>query len=212
LTTEEQHYDEEAVNRAASFIARALQEVYRANNSSAAAIRRELAQNRTAMEKLAQRLDQQLAQEQEQRVLLASQLTSLATALDRLVDHLQGLSRLMAEMLQRLAERPPLAGPAPVSEPSFPAGGEGISLTLSDVPGFQALMEIQKALQGLEEVANASVERFQEGDSRLLLLLRSPLSGTELAAALHRATGQTIVIQESRPELLRLHLKLLTGG
>jgi hypothetical protein len=164
------------------------------------------------MERLAQRLDQQLAQEQEQRTLLAGQLTSLASALDRLVDHLQGLSHLMADLLQRLADRPPLAVPPPVSEPAFQAGGEGVTLILSEVPGFQALMDIQKALHGIEQVASASVERFQEGDSRLLLLLSGPITGTDLASALNRATGYTIVIQESRPELLRLHLKLLPGS
>jgi hypothetical protein len=211
LTFDRPHDDEEGIERVALLLARALHELHRGDNFGVAAMRQDLAVNRAAMEQLAQRLDQQLAHEQEQRVVLATQLTSLASALDRLVDHLQGLSHLMADLLQRLADRPPLA-PAPVSEPAFPAGGEGMSLMLSDVPGFQALMEIQKALHNLDQVANASVERFQEGDSRLLLQLSAPITGTDLAASLHRATGYTVVIQESRPELLRLHLKLLPSG
>jgi hypothetical protein len=172
------------------------------------AARQELADSRSALEQLARRLEQQLAQEQEQRLALAGQLTGLAAALDRLVTHLQGLSQLMADLLERLAEPPPLHAPA-AAEPSFPAGGEGLSLTLSAVPGFQALMEIQKALLSLDEVAGASVERFQEGDSRILLQLRAPVTATSLADALRAASGYALVIEESRPELLRLRLKVV---
>ena len=174
-------------------------------------MRRDIAESRAALQQLAARFEQQLAQEQEQRLVLASQLTGLATALDRLVSHLQGLSQLMVDLLERLAEpqvaiAPPAASSPP---PTYPAGGEGVSLTLIGVPGFQALMEMQKALQGLSYVAGASVERFQEGDSRLLLLLSSAASADELASGLHSATGQTIVVEEARPELLQLRLKLL---
>jgi len=210
LTLDQPQREEEALTRAASLLVQALREVQQAGGAETAAMRQDIADSRGALQLLAAKLEQQLAQEQEQRLVLAGQLTGLASALDRLVSHLQSLSQLMVDLLERLAEPQPVT-PAVSSGPlpTFPAGGEGVSLTLTGVPGFQLLMELQKALQGLPQVAGASVERFQEGDSRILLHLRSPAGADEIASGLHAASGQTIVVEESRPELLQLRLKVL---
>ncbi len=197
------------MSRAASLIAQALGELQRTAASQTSDVRQELAANRAALEELSERFQRQLNEEKEQRVVLAGQLTGLATSLDRLVTHLQGLSQLMADLLERLAQP---AEPVPQAEPAFLPGGEGISVTLSSVPGFQALMDIQKALQGLDQVAAASVERFQEGDSRILLHLRSAITASDLVAALNRTTGHAIVVEEARPELLRLRLKVVPAS
>jgi hypothetical protein len=203
---------DDAVTRAARFLADALAELQSAATNDAA-IRDELAHNRAGLEALAQRIDMQRAEDKEQRGVLAGQLTNLAGSLDRLVGHLDGLSRLMADLIERLAStpepqvQPPSTG---ASEPVFRSGGEGVSLTIVSVPGFQVLMDIQKALMGMEQVAGASVERFQEGDSRLQLQLRGPISATELAGALGRQTGHAFAIEESRPELMRLRLKIVS--
>jgi hypothetical protein len=53
------------------------------------------------------------------------------------------------------------------------------------------------------------VERFQEGDSRLLVMLNAAASAGEIADALTAATGQALVIEESKPELSRLKLKIV---
>ena len=209
MTQDQPRNEDEALNRAASLLVQALRELQQTGAADEA--RRELAQSRLALEQLAHRLELQLAQEQEQRLVLAGQLTGLATALDRLVTHLQGLSTLMADLLERLAE-PPAATPPTASEPTFPAGGEGVSLTLSAVPGFQVLMDIQKALLTLDQVAAASVERFQEGDSRVQLQLRAPMTAADLAEALRVASGHAFAIEEARPELLRLRLKFVPTG
>jgi exonuclease VII large subunit len=204
--------EDEALTRAASFLAQALRELQRDSDASA---RHELAESRQAVQQLAQHLEQQLAQEQQQRVVLATQLTGLASALDRLVSHLGGLSQLMAGLLERLSQSAPApatAAATQAAEPSFPAGGEGISLTLAGVSGFQALMDIQKALTGLDQVVSASVERFQEGDSRVLVLLSAPATANDLASGIHHATGQTVVVEESRPELQRLRLKIVPSS
>jgi hypothetical protein len=124
----------------------------------------------------------------------------------------------MTGILQRLADDaaapaptaetgPPAAEPPP--EPVFHPGGEGVSLMLTAVPGFQALMDLQKALIAVEQVASASVERFQEGDSRVLLQLHGPLTASDIVATLHHATGLHLVLEEARPELNSLHLKVL---
>jgi hypothetical protein len=210
LTLDQPHREEEALNKAASFLAQALREVQQAGGADTAAMRRDIADSRGALEQLAARLEQQLAQEQEQRLVMAGQLTGLTNALDRLVSHLQSLSQLMVDLLERLAEPAPAApGASSAPQPTFPAGGEGVSLTLTGVPGFQVLMELQKGLQSLAYVAGASVERFQEGDSRILLHLSSAAGADEIASGLHAASGQAIVVEESRPELLQLRLKVL---
>jgi hypothetical protein len=173
-------------------------------------LRDELARSSALLDQLTGRLDQQLTEDREQRAVLSGQLTTLAGSLDALVNHLQSLSHLMADILERMSEPPPV--PEPVGEPQFAAGGEGVSLTLSGVPGFQVLMDVQKALMSLDAVSGASVERFQDGDSRILLQLRMPITATELADALRRTTSYAFGIEESRPELLRLRLKFIPGA
>jgi hypothetical protein len=209
--------NDEAIGHVASLFAQALSELQRqaAANGDTAELKTELAMTRAAVQELTQRVERDLLEDKEQRFLLAGQLTSLASSLDRLVTHLEGLSGLMTTLIERIAApSAPAQTPAapPPAEPAFAAGGEGVSLALLAVPGFQALMDIQKALIALEEVAGASVERFQEGDSRMLVHLKAPLKASDLTGALHRATGQNFVVEESRPELARLRIKLIPGA
>jgi hypothetical protein len=206
---------DEVIGRAAKHLAQALNELYQAAAADAGVSREELSRSRAALEELAQRLESQLAQEKEQRAQLASQLTNLAGSLDRLVSHLHGLSQLMAELLERLASSGgQLPSPAPVAapepEPAFQPGGEGVALSLSSVPGFQALMDFQKALIAMEQVSSASVERFQEGDSRIQLQLNAPLTANAIASTLTNTTGHACVVEEARPELMRLRLKVVS--
>lgn len=203
---------DDAVARAARLLAGALNELQSASSNDAE-IRDELARNRATLEALTQRIDAQRAEDKEQRGALAGQLTNLAGSLDRLVGHLDGLSHLMAELIERLAtpaEPATQIQPVESAEPVFRPGGEGVSLTVVSVPGFQVLMDIQKALLAVEQVSGASVERFQEGDSRLLLQLRAPISAGDIAGALGHHTGHAFAVEESRPELMRLRLKIVS--
>lgn len=197
--------------QAASLLAQALTQLQRttSDQAGAAAVRDEIAASRSALEKLAGRLEKQLEEDKEQRRLLGDQLTALGGSLDRLVAHLQDLSHLMADLLERLAQPAP---PAKLGETPFAPGGEGITLVLASVPGFQGLMEIQKALTAMEQVAGASVERYQEGESRLLLHLSAPLTATQITDRLRDASGYAAVVEESRPELFRLRLKIIPGA
>ncbi len=197
---------DDAVARAARLLSGALSELQTAAAREAAPSREELAQGRAEIEAMLGRIEQQLAEDSQQRAALAGQLGNLAGSLDRLVSHLDGLSGLMTDLIDRLAQP---AAPPPSGEPMFQPGGEGVALTLVAVPGFQALMDIQKALMAMDEVANASVERFQEGDSRIQMQLRAACTAGEIAAALSHATGHALVVEESRPELMRLRLKVV---
>ena len=208
LTQERSEAEQEALRRGAELIAQALQAMEQASSARAEPLRDELSRSSALIEQLSGRLEQQLAEDKEQRGVLAGQLTTLAGSLDALVNHLQSLSHLMADILERLAEPPP--APEPPAEPAFAPGGEGVALTINRVAGFQALMDIQKALMSMDQVAGASVERFQEdGDSRILLQLSAPITASALADDLRRATNHAFAVEESRPELLRLRIKFV---
>jgi hypothetical protein len=199
---------DEAISRAASYIAQALNELQSASLRSG-----ELA-TQADIRDLAEAIQRQLAAETEQRLVLVGQLTGLATSLDLLVVHLQSLAQLMGDLIGRVAEpasQRPLEVP-PEPEPSFLPGGEGVSLILTAVPGFQSLMDIQKALIALGQVEGVSVERFQEGESRLLLHLSAAVTANHLVEVLHLATNQAVMIEESRPELSRLRLKIVPSS
>jgi hypothetical protein len=203
---------DDAIARAARLIAGGLSELTTASQENSALVD-EVARNRIAIEALSQQMEQRLAEERQQRGALADQITNLAGSLDRLVSHLEGISLLMSELVERMAA-PREPEPEPVThveptEPLFRPGGEGVSLAIGAVPGFQVLMDIQKALMGFQQVSSASVERFQEGDSRIQIHLREAVTGTQLATALGDATGHAFAVEESRPELMRLRLKIV---
>jgi hypothetical protein len=196
--------NQEATNRAAALIAEAIAALQTTENGL---IRDELREARAAIESLTARLERHMAEEREHRDVLAGQLGGLVSSLDRLVTQLQALSGVMADVLESTAgER----GATPqASEPTFMPGGEGVSLALSGVPGFQALMELQKALARMPALEGASVERYQEGDSRLLLHLRAAVTASEIVEAMHAATSYNIAVEESRPELRSLRLRIV---
>jgi hypothetical protein len=142
VTQERTPAEQEALNRSAALIAQALEAMESATSVRSEPLRDELARSSALLEQLSGRLDQQLTEDREQRGVLSGQLTTLAGSLDSLVNHLQSLSNLMADILERMSEPPP--PPEPVGEPTFAPGGEGVSLTLSGVPGFQVLMTYRR--------------------------------------------------------------------
>ncbi len=208
MTQRESHPQDEANQRAALLIAQALGELQQTSREQSP----ELAASLAVSQDIAAQIERQLAEEKEQHTIVAVQLTTLAGSLDQLVGHLQGLSHLMADLLERLAEPKPDPDTAITTEQAFQVGGEGVSLIITGVVGFQALMEIQKALTALDSVAHASVERFQEGESRLQLTLLAPVTTASLLEALNSGTGQSMTLEESQPELARLHIKIVPSS
>jgi len=102
---------------------------------------------------------------------------------------------------------PPVEQQGAPAEPQFAAGGEGIQLLISAVPGFQGLMEVQRALTHMPAVEGASVERYLDGEARIVLLLREPLTARRIVDGLMEYIGEALTIEEARPEALRLHLR-----
>lgn len=161
-------------------------------------------------------LDRTLDRIDQDRRSLADQIASLARSLERLECRLDDMSRLAAE--PRVAS-PPVGVSAeveevavsPVSpvetEPAFRPGEEGLTLVISAVPGFQGLMEVQRALMRVPAIEGASVERYFDGEARIVLMLREPITATRLLETLREATGQQLQLEESRPEASRLRVR-----
>jgi hypothetical protein len=163
---------------------------------------------------------------------LSEQVRALTDAVLRLERRLDELPKLAAQVgpaqtpVQEPQPQPqpePEPEPAPAEaravappaeqeppEPQFAAGGDGIQLLISAVPGFQGLMEVQRALTHMPAVEGASVERYLDGEARIILLLREPLTARRIADGLAEYIGEPLTIEEARPEALRLHLRV--GG
>jgi len=146
--------------------------------------------------------------------------------LARLVDHTEALAARMSDLTAAVADvaeahaAAHTAQPAPEApkphlpdlEPSFAAGGEGIDVTIAAVPGFQGLMEIQRALVRLPQVNSAAVRRYQDDEAAIQLVLSQPMTAAAIAEGVTAGTGKRIFVDEARPEALRLRLRFLNGA
>jgi hypothetical protein len=145
-------------------------------------------------------------------------LERFSDVLVRLVEHTESLaarmadlSEAVAQLAQSRAEQPTAKPQLPEMEPSFPPGGEGIDVAISAVPGFQGLMELQRALVRLPQVQSAAVRRYQDDEAAIQLVLSQPMTATVIAEGISGATGKRIIVDEARPDTLRLRLRFLDG-
>jgi len=161
---------------------------------------------RTAREQTDRALDRM---EQDRRSL-TEQVAALARALERLEHRLDDLSRAALESSRvpiTVAVEEEAPPPPEETEPAFAPGGEGLTLAISAVPGFQGLMEVQRALTRISAIEGASVERYFDGEARIVLTLREPITADRLLEALTQATGQQLQLEESRPESMRMRVR-----
>lgn len=144
-------------------------------------------------------------------------LERFGDVLSKLVEHTEVLAERMGDLttaVARLAEARPAVSPAPRPrlpdmEPSFAPGGEGIDVIIAAVPGFQGLMELQRALVRLPQVQSAAVRRYQDDEAAVQLVLSQPMTASAIAEGVSAATGRRIVVDESRADSLRLRLRFL---
>ena len=146
-----------------------------------------------------------------------------SSIVSRLVEHTESLAARMADLTEavaNLAEAHASAPPAhevakphlPDLEPAFAAGGEGIDVTIAAVPGFQGLMEIQRALVRLPQVQSAAVRRYQDDEAAIQLVLGQPMTAAAIAEGVTNGTGKRIFVDEARPDTLRLRLRFLNNA
>ena len=146
-------------------------------------------------------------------------LERFSAVLTRLVEHTEQLAERMADLTEAVAAlaetRMPDSAPGkpqlPEMEPSFSPGGEGVDVTIAAVPGFQGLMELQRALVRMPQVQSAAVRRYQDDEAAIQLVLSQPMAASAIAEGVSMATGKRLFVDESRPDALRLKLRFLEG-
>jgi hypothetical protein len=149
---------------------------------------------------------------------LLETLERFGQAMTRLAEFTELMGARMNELTEAVTQlaatrdaRPP-AGTTPQlpdMEPSFPSGGEGIDVTIAAVPGFQGLMDLQRALVRMPNVQSAAVRRYQDDEAAIQLVLAQPMTAGAIVHAVIEATGSQIVIDEVRIDVLRLRLRFL---
>jgi len=151
--------------------------------------------------------------------VLVETLEKFSDILAQLVAHTEQLATRMSELsvaVAALGDARPPAPPAPAPkpqlpemEPSFAPGGEGVDVTIAAVPGFQGLMEVQRALVRLPQVQSAAVRRYQDDEAAIQLVLSQPMTASAIAEGVSAATGKQLIVDDARPESLRLRLRFL---
>lgn len=192
----------EASERAAEIIARALAQ----GLMEAEVI---IAADRDAR---AQQVPPQLIETLERFSAVLTRLVEFTEQVGSRINELTEAMNVLAEMQahQQQPQPQPAAKPQlPEMEPSFAPGGEGIDVTIAAVPGFQGLMELQRALVRLPQVQSAAVRRYQDDEAAIQLVLAQPMSASAIAEGLTGSTGRSIFVDESRPDALRLRLRFL---
>jgi hypothetical protein len=148
-----------------------------------------------------QRFGEILAQLVESTEQLAERVSDLAVAVATLADQ-------QAALPAQPNGKPHL--PAQM-EPSFAPGGEGVDVTISAVPGFQGLMELQRALVRLPQVQSAAVRRYQDDAAAIQLVLSQPMTASVIAEGITAGTGKPLTVDEARPDALRLKLRFVSA-
>ena len=84
-----------------------------------------------------------------------------------------------------------------------------MGVVLAAVPGFQGLMDIQRALSGLPQTEGASVVAYKNGEASLEVVLNAPVAARQIVDDIRESTGEQLLIEESRPEAGKLRLRFV---
>ena len=155
--------------------------------------------------------------------LVLETIERFSDVLGKLVEHTERLAERMIELTEAVAAladvraRPAAVAAGPVAatpqlpemERAYAPGGEGIDVTIEHVPGFQGLMELQRALVRLPQVQSAAVRKYQDDEAAIQLVLAQPMTASAIAEGITAATGHAMIVDEARHEQLRLHLRFL---
>jgi hypothetical protein len=138
-------------------------------------------------------------------------LTRLASYTERLGERVNELTVAVARLVDARDAGAPAGRPSgePGSDRPFAAGGEGVDVTIAAVPGFQGLMDVQRALVRLPNVQGAAVRRYQDDEAGIQLVLAQPMTAPAIVQAVTDATGLRMVVDDAAPDALRLRLRFL---
>jgi hypothetical protein len=152
-----------------------------------------------------QRLDDALTHLGSEAARMSEGATQLSEIAYRLQENLSSVSNVLERSHEIVG-----AGQqhvAPSSEPRFAANGSPVDVVLAGVPGFQGLMDVQRALASMASAEAASVVGYRNGEATLEVLLRDPVTAQEIVDALRVQTGHTLLVEEALPEDLKLRLR-----
>jgi hypothetical protein len=160
-----------------------------------------------------EQMDRGVDRMEQDRRFLAEQMSTLGRSVERLETRFDDLNRAVSESRRAapIAEEQAAPVEETEAEPAFQPGGEGLTLVISAVPGFQGLMEVQRALTRVPAIEGASVERYFDGEARIVLTLSEPITATRLLEAMTEASGQELKVEESRPDAMRLRVRFQDG-
>ena len=168
----------------------------------------EITELKRGLRQIAQRLEDTLDHLGSEGQRLSDEASRLSLIADRLDSRLDSLTRTLREGGPAPAGAPARAAePIAPQEPRFRPADHAVDVVIAAVPGFQGLMDAQRGLTSLPAVEGASVHRYQNGEASLEIALRSSVTAGEIVEGLRQATGHQLVIEEARPEALRLRLR-----
>lgn len=119
---------------------------------------------------------------------LAERVDAVAAAQEALAVRLDELADRLAD-LERRTRSDDSAAPAPDLRT--------VEVVVTGVPGFQGLMDLQRALAGLEGVRAAPVRSFQADEAALDLTAETPPSPEALAAALRETFARPVDVVDA---------------
>ena len=166
----------------------------------------ELTELKRALREIVQRLEEGLDHLGLEAQRLSDEGSRLAIIADRLEAMMDQVTGSLAWVRAGAAPVPePVA--LPPEEPQFLPDDNAMQIALAAVPGFQGLMDAQRALSGLSAAKSASVVAYKDGEALLEVMLREPVGALDIVEGLREATGHGLLIEEARPDALRLRLR-----
>jgi len=143
---------------------------------------------------------------------LSNESSALALMADKLQMRLDDLQRtLNGDFAERRRAPAVQEEPAAPSEPQFRPSDQGVNVVLTQVRGFQGLMDAQRALSDMPDVEKATIANFRNEEAIVQLVLHTPVTARQIVDVLAQATGEDMLIEESRPEAQRLRLRFVEG-
>ena len=173
----------------------------------------EVADLKRTINEMFERLEGTLDRLTTQAERLSDGASDLAEMAGRIEGRMNEITRALREAssAQPAQPAPAAAAPAPATpvEPRFQPGQTPMSVVLAAVPGFQGLMDVQRALSGLPQTEGASVAAYKNGEASLEVVLNAPVAARQIVDGLCDSTGEQLLIEESRPEAGKLRLRFV---
>ena len=191
-----------------------VQESAKAGVTSEASATLEVADLKRMINEMFERLEGTLDRLTTQAERLSDGASDLAETSGRVESRMNEITRALREASSAQAAQPATsvaAAPASATpaEPQFQPGETPLGVVLAAVPGFQGLMDIQRALSGLPQTDGASVVAYKNGEASLEVVLNAPVAARQIVEGLRESTGEQLLIEESRPEAGKLRLRFV---